>query len=196
MVPPPQQPHLPRHAHSPHGPYCSLGGQHPPSAHAHLPNTPNIPNTPIAARAPDPAVGGAGAASQAGEENGPATYAGTHTPSPGAYTHAPGPATLCLTLAALALLAAAACAARAAPDALRLLAVLNLSAALRLLGPSLLCAASGVAAATLALLLASVARSATPDADVGLPQADGRTWAVLRLERALHARRRRRWVEG
>jgi hypothetical protein len=196
MIPPPHRPHMPhpaRPAHSPHGAYRSLSGQQPPSAHAYPPIAPCTP-IPTASRTPDRAVGGAGAAGHAAQENGPATYTETSTPYRGAY--APGPATLCLALAALALLAAAAFAADAAPAALRLLAVLNLPAALRTLGPSLLCAATGVAAATSALLLASFARSATLDAESGLPQADGRTWAVLRLERALHDRRRHRWVEG
>jgi hypothetical protein len=103
---------------------------------------------------------------------------------------APGLATLCGVLASFALVVTAALGARAAPDALRLLAVLNVPAALQALTPAALCAASGVCCATLALVLAQLAAL---DAGGGLPWADGRAWAVLRLERAL--RERRHWAE-
>jgi hypothetical protein len=149
-------------AHSPHGPYCPLSGQWPSQR----------------ARAPAGAVGDGGeGAGEEGERSPRADPSSTTS----TYVPAPGLATLCGVLAAFALVGTAALGARAAPDALRLLAVLNVPAALRALTPAGLCAASGVCCATLALVLA---HRAALDADGGLPRADGRSGRRERRERS------------
>jgi hypothetical protein len=150
-------------AHSPHGPYCSLRGQWPPRTHA-----------------PKGAVGDG--------DVGPGGEGELHADIPCSY--ALGPATLWGVFAAFALVVAAALSARAAPNALGLLAGLNLPAALHALTPAGLCAASGVFCATLALLLGHC----EPDAIREETQADGRAWATLHLERVLRERRRTRWA--
>ncbi|HEV8194880.1 MAG TPA: hypothetical protein VGP82_25790 [Ktedonobacterales bacterium] len=92
----------------------------------------------------------------------------------------PGPALVPLLVAAPALLAASIFAAQSAPTALRLLAALNVPAAMRELTWPILAAGLGIIGATLAMLLLAGHGTRRP---VG-----GRAWASQHLEHAVQAR--------